>query len=95
MTLYYHRLSADPPSSYVIEEGICYLALCEHSYPPQLAFSYLENIHRDFSEQHGQDVHRAQRPYHFIEFGELAYKIFVNALVLEAGQFFSRNLRDS
>ncbi|CAI8022857.1 Vesicle-trafficking protein SEC22b [Geodia barretti] len=54
---------------YVIEEGICYLALCEHSYPPQLAFSYLENIHRDFSEQHGQDVHRAQRPYHFIEFG--------------------------
>lgn len=56
--------------SYVIEEGICYLALCEPTYPPQLAFTYLDNVHKDFSEQHGQNIHRAQRPYHFIEFGE-------------------------
>ena len=57
--------------SYVLEEGICYLALCEQTYPPQLAFTYLENVHRDFNEQHGQNIHRAQRPYHFIEFGKL------------------------
>ena len=56
--------------SYVIEEGICYLALCEPTYPPQLAFSYLDNLHKDFSEQHGHNIHRAHRPYHFIEFGQ-------------------------
>lgn len=49
---------------------MCYLALCETSYPPHLAFSYLEAVHNEFIEQHGQRVHRAQRPYHFIEFSE-------------------------
>ena len=57
--------------SYIIETGICYLALCEQAYPARLAFSYLENLHQEFSEQHGQEIHRAKRPYHFIEFGEL------------------------
>ena len=56
--------------SYILEEGICYLALCEPQYPDKLAFSYLENLHKDFSEQHGHNVHKATRPYHFIEFGE-------------------------
>ncbi len=58
------------PPSYILEEGICYLALCDTTYPAKLAFSYLENLHKDFSEQHGGDVHKASRPYHFIEFGE-------------------------
>lgn len=56
--------------SYIIEEGICYLTLCEPNYPARLAFSYLEKLHERFSEEHGHDIHRAQRPYHFIEFGE-------------------------
>lgn len=54
---------------YLLEEGICYLALCEQHYPPKLAYGYLENLHSEFSQQHGHEVHRAQRPYHFIEFG--------------------------
>ncbi|XP_064394978.1 uncharacterized protein LOC135342213 isoform X2 [Halichondria panicea] len=54
---------------YILEEGICYLALCDPTYPAKLAFNYLENLHKDFSEQHGNDVHKASRPYHFIEFG--------------------------
>lgn len=65
---------------YVIEEGICYLALCEPTYPPQLAFTYLDNVHKDFSEQHGQNIHRAQRPYHFIEFGAEINRIKRNYL---------------
>ncbi|XP_064395871.1 vesicle-trafficking protein SEC22b-like isoform X7 [Halichondria panicea] len=55
-------------SCYILEEGICYLALCDPTYPAKLAFNYLENLHKDFSEQHGNDVHKASRPYHFIEF---------------------------
>ncbi|XP_064394981.1 vesicle-trafficking protein SEC22b-like [Halichondria panicea] len=53
---------------YILEEGICYLALCDPTYPAKLAFNYLENLHKDFSKQHGNDVHKASRPYHFIEF---------------------------
>ncbi len=64
----------EPPHSYILEEGICYLALCDPTYPAKLAFSYLENLHKDFSEQHGNDVHKASRPYHFIEFG--TYNIY-------------------
>ncbi len=64
-----HTLIWSPPHSYILEEGICYLALCDPTYPAKLAFSYLENLHKDFSEQHGNDVHKASRPYHFIEFG--------------------------
>ena len=56
--------------SYIIEEGICYLALCEEAYPSQLAFSYLENLHTEFIQQHGHEVYKAQRPYYFIEFGK-------------------------
>ena len=63
----------DPPHSYILEEGICYLALCDPTYPAKLAFNYLENLHKDFSEQHGNDVHKASRPYHFIEFGMYLY----------------------
>ena len=63
----------DPPHSYILEEGICYLALCDPTYPTKLAFNYLENLHKDFSEQHGNDVHKASRPYHFIEFGTYLY----------------------
>ncbi|XP_064394987.1 vesicle-trafficking protein SEC22b-like [Halichondria panicea] len=54
---------------YILEEGICYLPLCDPTYPAKLAFNYLENLHKDFSKQHGNDVHKASRPYHFIEFG--------------------------
>lgn len=61
--------------SYIIEEGICYLALCEEAYPSRLAFSYLENLHTDFSQQHGHEVYKAQRPYFFIEFGKYVARI--------------------
>jgi len=55
--------------SYIIEHGVCILALCEPSYPPRLAYSYLDNLQSVFNDQYGQDVYKAKRPYHFIEFG--------------------------
>jgi vesicle transport protein SEC22 len=54
---------------YIIEDDVCYLTLCEQSYSPTLAFSYLEAVHEAFNDQHGQEMYKAARPYHFIEFG--------------------------
>lgn len=57
------------PTSYLIEKGVCYLVLCEGSFPKKLAFAYLEDLQAEFHEQHGKRVPTVSRPYSFIEFG--------------------------
>lgn len=57
-------------SSYIIEQGVCYLVLCEAAFPKKLAFAYLEDLHSEFDEQHGKKVPTVSRPYSFIEFGK-------------------------
>ena len=49
---------------------MCYLCLCEPSYPSGLAFEYLKAVHEEFSKQCGRRIYDAHRPYYFIEFGE-------------------------
>lgn len=56
-------------TSYLIEKGVCYLVLCEGSFPKKLAFAYLEDLQAEFHEQHGKRVPTVSRPYSFIEFG--------------------------
>jgi hypothetical protein len=34
--------------SYIIEDGICYLAITERAYPRKLVFAYLADVHKDF-----------------------------------------------
>lgn len=58
------------PCSYFIEKGVCYLVLCEASFPKKLAFAYLEDLQAEFHEQHGKKVPTVSRPYSFIEFGK-------------------------
>lgn len=53
---------------YLIAEGVCYLVLCEASFPRKTAFAYLEDLHSEFSDQYGRRVHTAKRPYCFIQF---------------------------
>lgn len=49
---------------------MCYLVLCEASFPKKLAFAYLEDLQAEFHEQHGKKVPTVSRPYSFIEFGK-------------------------
>uniref|UniRef100_A0A8C7I4D1 SEC22 homolog B, vesicle trafficking protein a n=1 Tax=Oncorhynchus kisutch TaxID=8019 RepID=A0A8C7I4D1_ONCKI len=53
---------------YVLEHGVCYLALCEAVFPKRLVFGYLEDLQTEFHEQHGKKVSTVSRPYSFIEF---------------------------
>lgn len=53
---------------YIIEQGVCYLVLCEATFPKKLAFAYLEDLHSEFDEQYGKKVPTVSRPYCFIEF---------------------------
>ncbi len=58
--------------SYLIEYDVCYLTLCEKTYPKKLAFSYLEELQKEFQEKHGAEVQTAARPYALIKFGREA-----------------------
>ncbi|RKO98951.1 hypothetical protein CXG81DRAFT_28254 [Caulochytrium protostelioides] len=53
---------------YLIEYGVCYLTLCERSYPKRLAFSYLEDLQREFQEKYGPEIGTVARPYAFVKF---------------------------
>lgn len=58
--------------SYIIQSDICYLCLTSKSYPKQLAFQYLEQLHTEFFASHGHRVSMFSRPYQAIAFGKIA-----------------------
>lgn len=43
-------------NSYLIENEVCYLVLCERNYSKRLAYSYLEDIAQEFHSQYGKKV---------------------------------------
>ena len=50
------------------EMNVCYICICDKSYPKKLAFSFLEEIQREFHSNYGDEVDKATRPYAFIKF---------------------------
>ena len=59
--------------SFVKAIGVCFMTVCESSYPSVLAFSFLDEIQREFTTNfQSQDVQRVIRPYSFIEFGKFS-----------------------
>ncbi|ORY30734.1 snare-like protein [Rhizoclosmatium globosum] len=59
---------------YLIEFGVCYLALCDRSYPKKLAFAYLEELQKEFHEKYGNEVASVARPYAFVKFDTFIQK---------------------
>jgi vesicle transport protein SEC22 len=63
--------------SYIIETGVCYLTMCDKSYPKKLAFQYLEDLQREFDKQNRSQIETVARPYAFIKFGKVILFAFV------------------
>jgi len=60
---------------YLIENEICYLCICEKNYPRRLAFSYLEELAREFYGSYGTEFNKpGLRPYAFIKFDTFIQK---------------------
>ncbi|KAJ3066205.1 SNAP receptor [Podochytrium sp. JEL0797] len=59
---------------YLIEFGVCYLTLCDRSYPKKLAFAYLEELQKEFHAKYGNDVASVARPYAFVKFDTFIQK---------------------
>lgn len=64
---------------YIVESGICYMALAGRAFPKRLAFVFLEDIHRLFLEElkrhygtgsvdYWSQIETIQKPYFFITF---------------------------
>ncbi len=57
-------------SSYLLQDSICFLTICESSYPRKLAFTYLSDLAHEFTTTHNstQYLSSSCRPYAFMEF---------------------------
>lgn len=56
--------------SYVIQDSICFLCICDKSYPRKLAFTYLADLATEFTTTYSstQYLSPTLRPYAFVEF---------------------------
>lgn len=54
--------------SYLIENEVCYLVMCDKLYSKRSAFNYLEDLAQEFHKNYGRKVNTVTRPYAFIEF---------------------------
>eukprot|EP00050_Salpingoeca_kvevrii_P002351 m.191227 g.191227 ORF g.191227 m.191227 type:complete len:236 (-) comp10592_c1_seq1:5948-6655(-) len=60
---------------YAIEDGVCYLVICEKSFSKKLAFGYLEELRKQFQHEYGSKVDTVARPYAFIAFDNTIQKL--------------------
>lgn len=58
------------PNSYLIQDSICFLCICDKSYPRKLAFTYLSDLATEFTTTYSatQYLSPTLRPYAFVEF---------------------------
>ncbi|KAJ2161493.1 SNAP receptor [Coemansia sp. RSA 552] len=60
---------------YLLDRGVCYLCICDKSFPRKLAFSYLDELAKEFFMSYGDEVEKANlRPYAFIKFDTFIQK---------------------
>lgn len=57
-------------SSYSIKDDICFLCICDRSYPRKLAFTYLADLATEFTTTYSPSQYQSPnlRPYAFVEF---------------------------
>ena len=67
-------------SSYLIVDNVVYLTIADKSYPRKLAFSYLDELSKEFATSYGPKVETVRKPYAFVGFGELYSTSFLVGL---------------
>jgi len=53
---------------YLIVDNVVFLTICEKSYPRKLAFSYLDELSKEFANSYGAKVESVRKPYAFVGF---------------------------
>ena len=66
-----------PCRSYLIADNVVYLVIADKSYPRKLAFSYLDELSKEFALSYGAKVDTVRKPYAFVGFGR-SYTMFIS-----------------
>jgi len=53
---------------YLIAENVVFLTIADKSYPRKLAFSYLDELSKEFANTYGPKVETVRKPYAFVGF---------------------------
>jgi len=53
---------------YLISDNVVYLVIADKSYPRKLAFSYLDELSKEFLTSYGQKIESVRKPYAFVGF---------------------------
>ncbi|KAI0728776.1 protein transporter SEC22 [Fomitopsis betulina] len=53
---------------YLIVDNVVYLVICDKAYPRKLAFSYLDELSKEFATSYGPRVESVRKPYAFVGF---------------------------
>ncbi|KAL6971907.1 hypothetical protein U1Q18_031592 [Sarracenia purpurea var. burkii] len=53
----------------MVENGICFITLCDSSYPRKLAFYYLQDLVEEFGKFDASLINKITKPYSFVKFG--------------------------
>ncbi|WVQ83077.1 hypothetical protein IAT38_005215 [Cryptococcus sp. DSM 104549] len=53
---------------YLIVDKVIYMCICDNSYPRKLAFSYLDELSKEFQRSYEGKIETASRPYAFMGF---------------------------
>ncbi|TFY77287.1 hypothetical protein EWM64_g6725 [Hericium alpestre] len=53
---------------YLISDNVTYLTIADKSYPRKLAFSYLDELSKEFATSYGAKVESVRKPYAFVGF---------------------------
>ncbi|KAF9386531.1 SNAP receptor [Podila verticillata] len=60
---------------YIIDHGVVHLCICERNYPRKLAFTYLDDLSKEFFMSYGNEIDRpGLRPYAFVKFDTFMQK---------------------
>lgn len=62
--------------SYLIADNVVYLTIADKSYPRKLAFTYLDELAKEFNVSYGPKVDGVRKPYAFVGFGEHCFAIW-------------------
>jgi vesicle transport protein SEC22 len=58
-----------PQPSYLISDNVVFLTIADKSYPRKLAFSFLDELSKEFASTYGPKVEAVRKPYAFVGFG--------------------------
>ena len=68
-------------SSYLIADNVIYLVISDKSYPRKLAFSYLDELAKEFQTSYGAKVDSVRKPYAFVGFGEFSVRPTLTSII--------------